>query len=108
MELINWIAGLAITLMAISFFYARKPANWSRSNRTRREAGTRMLIQSACSLWAALLIVARGLLALDGMAGLRLALPRTLPGVAILLACGCYWAVRGIALLRPRRIFAAR
>ena len=60
MELVDWIVVLAVILMAIAFFCARTPANWSRQNRTRRLAGTRMLIQAACALWAAVLVLARG------------------------------------------------
>ena len=36
-----------MTLMAIAFFCARTPANWSRENRARRLTGTRMLVQAA-------------------------------------------------------------
>lgn len=102
MELIDWIVILAITLMAIAFFCARTP-----TNRSRRLTGTRMLVQAACSLWAALLIIARGLFAIDGLGGVRLAPINALLGVAILLACGCYWSIRGSKLLKPRRLFAA-
>ncbi|HEX7910714.1 MAG TPA: hypothetical protein VF534_21840 [Paraburkholderia sp.] len=107
MELTDWIVILAITLMAIAFFCGRTPANWTRENRARRLAGTRMLIQAACAVWAALLIVARGLFALDGLLGLRPAPQQTLTGVAILIACGCYWSIRGRQLLKPRRLFTA-
>jgi hypothetical protein len=107
MELIDWIVILAITLMAIAFFCARTPASWSHDNRARRLTGTRMLVQAACSLWAALLIVARGLFAIDGLPGLRPAPLQTLTGVVILVAFGCYWSIRGSKLLKPRRLFAA-
>ncbi|HEX3636122.1 hypothetical protein PQR75_08160 [Paraburkholderia fungorum] len=107
MELTDWIVILAVTLMAIAFFCARTPANWSRENRARRLAGMRMLVQAACSLWAALLIAARGLFALDGVAGLHPAPLEALTGVAILIACGCYWSIRGSKLLKPRRLFTA-
>ncbi|CAB3777802.1 hypothetical protein [Paraburkholderia fynbosensis] len=107
MELIDWIVILAITLMAIAFFCARTPANWSSDNRARRVTGTRMLVQAACSIWAALLIVARGLFTIGGLPGLQPAPIEALTGVAVLLACGCYWSIRGSKLLKPRRIFAA-
>jgi hypothetical protein len=107
MELIDWIVILAVVLMAIAFFCGRTPANWSRENRTRRLAGTRMLAQAACSVWAALLIAARGLFALDNLPGLRLAPLQTLTGIVILIACGCYWSIRGRQLLKPRRLFNA-
>ncbi|ACD16013.1 hypothetical protein [Paraburkholderia phytofirmans] len=107
MELTDWIVTLAVVLMAIAFFCGRTPANWSCENRARRLAGTRMLVQAACSVWAALLIAARGLFALDGLLGLRPAPLQALTGVAILIACGCYWSIRGSRLLKPRRLFTA-
>ncbi|CAD6521915.1 hypothetical protein [Paraburkholderia kirstenboschensis] len=105
MELTDWIVILAIMLMTIAFRCARTPAGWSRENRARRLAGTRMLVQAACSVWAALLIVARCVFALDGLLGLRPTFQEVLAVVAILLACGCYWSVRGRRLLKPRRLF---
>ncbi|MFM0118228.1 hypothetical protein P0D73_05235 [Paraburkholderia sp. RL18-101-BIB-B] len=107
MQLTDWIVILAVVLMAIAFFCRRTPANWSRENRARRLAGTRMLAQAACSVWAALLIAARGLFALDGLLGLRPAPLEALTGVAILIACGCYWSIRGSRMLKPRRLFTA-
>ncbi|MFM0226653.1 hypothetical protein [Paraburkholderia dipogonis] len=107
MELTDWIVILAVVLMAIAFFCGRTPANWSRENRARRLAGTRMLFQAACSVWAALLLAARGLFALDGLPGLHPAPLEALTGVAILIACGCYWSIRGSKMLKPRRLFTA-
>jgi hypothetical protein len=107
MELTDWIVILAVTLIAIAFFCARTHASWSYDNRARRLTGTRMLVQAACALWAALLIIARGLFAVDGLAGLRPTLAEMLTGAAVLLVCGCYWSVRGSKLLKPRRLFAA-
>jgi hypothetical protein len=107
MQLTDWIVILAVVLMAIAFFCGRTPANWSRENRARRLAGTRLLIQAACSVWAALLIAARGLFALDGLLGLRPAPLEALTGVAILIAFGCYWSIRGSKMLKPRRLFTA-
>ncbi|MFM0170959.1 hypothetical protein [Paraburkholderia sediminicola] len=107
MKLTDWIVILAVVLMAIAFFCGRTPANWSRENRARRLAGTRMLVQAACSVWAALLIAARGLFALDGLLGLRPAPLEALTGVVILIACGCYWSIRGSKMLKPRRLFTA-
>jgi hypothetical protein len=106
MELVDWIVILAVILMAIAFFCARRPASWSRRNRTRRLAGTRMLIQAACALWAAVLIMARDLFVIHGLAALRPAPLQALAGAAILVAFGCYWWIRGNRLLKPRRIFA--
>ncbi|RKF49523.1 hypothetical protein [Paraburkholderia fungorum] len=105
MELTDWIVILAVTLMAIAFFCARTRANWSRENRARRLAGTRMLVQAAFALWAALLIAARGLFALDGLPGLHPAPLEALTGVAVLTCCGCYWSIRGSKLLKSRRLF---
>ncbi|MFM0294177.1 hypothetical protein SAMN02787142_1699 [Burkholderia sp. WP9] len=107
MELIDWIVILAVVLMAIAFFCGRTPANWSRENRARRLAGMRMLVQAACSVWAALLIVARGLFALDGLPGLRATPMQVMASSAVLIACGCYWSIRGSQLLKPRRLFTA-
>ena len=107
MQLTDWIVILAVVLMAIAFFCGRTPANWSRENRARRLAGTRTLAQAACSVWAALLIAARGLFALDGLLGLRPAPLEALTGVAILIAFGCYWSIRGSRMLKPRRLFTA-
>ncbi|WP_429294911.1 hypothetical protein [Paraburkholderia sp. CI3] len=66
----------------------------------------RVLMQAACALWAALLGVAHGLFAVEGLAGIRPTPAETFAGIAVLLACGCYWSVRGRRLLKPRRIFA--
>jgi hypothetical protein len=107
MELVDWIVILAVMLMAIAFFCARRPVSWSRENRTRRLAGTRLLIQAACAVWVALLIVARGLFMANGLAGLRPSPVYALTAVAILLACACYWSIRGSRLLKPRQLFAA-
>lgn len=107
MELIDWIVILAVVLMAIAFFCGRTPANWSRENRARRLAGMRMLFQAAGSVWAALLIVARGLFALDGLPGLRATPMQVTASSAVLIACGCYWSIRGSQLLKPRRLFTA-
>jgi hypothetical protein len=100
MELTDWIVILAITLMAIAFFCSRAPARWSLENRARRFTGTRLLVQAAFSLWAALLILVRGLFA-------RAAYQAVIVGAAILVAFGCYWSIRASKLLKPRRLFTA-
>jgi hypothetical protein len=107
MELTDWIVILAVALIAIAFRCARTPAGWARENRARRLAGTRMLVLAACSVWAALLILARCVFALDGLLGLRPTLYEVLAVVAVLLACACYWSVRGRQLLKSRRLFAS-
>jgi hypothetical protein len=105
MELVDWIIILAVILMAIAFFCARTSASWSRENRTRRLTGMRMLAQAACAMWIALLIVARGLFTIDGLAGLRPKPLHVLALVAILIVCACYWSIRGSKLLKPRQLF---
>jgi protein-S-isoprenylcysteine O-methyltransferase Ste14 len=105
MKLINWIVTLVIVLMAIGFFCARRPAAWSCRNRARHLTGTRLLMQAACALWAALLIAANALFSIDDLGGVQLSPPEALAGVALLLACSGYWSVRGRRLLKPRRVF---
>jgi hypothetical protein len=105
MKLIDWIVTLVIMLMAIAFFCARRLPAWSRNNRARHMTGTRLLMQAACALWAALLGVSHGLFAIEGLAGVRPTPLESLAGIAVLLACSCYWSVRGSRMLRPRRIF---
>jgi hypothetical protein len=107
MEPTDWIIILAIVLIAIAFFCARTPASGSLENRARRFTGTRLLVQAALALWAAPLILARGLFALDGLAGIRVAPYTILMGAAVLIVFGCYWLIRGSKLLKPRRLFTA-
>ncbi|EIF31634.1 hypothetical protein BCh11DRAFT_07164 [Burkholderia sp. Ch1-1] len=107
MELTDWIVILAVVLLTIAFFCGRAPANWSSENRARRLAGMRMLVQAAWSMWAALLLVARGLFALNGIHGVRPTPLQLMAGIAVLIACGCYWSIRGRQLLKPRRLFTA-
>ena len=56
MELTDWIVILAVALFAIAFYCRRAPARWSLENRARRFTATRLLVQAALSLWAAVLI----------------------------------------------------
>jgi hypothetical protein len=107
MPLTDWIVILAITLMAITFFCARSPANGSIDNRARRLTGARLLAQAALAWWVALLIVAHGLLRIDGMLGLRPAPLEALGGAAMLICCGGYWTLRASRLLKARRLFTA-
>jgi hypothetical protein len=107
MELTDWIVIFAIALLAAAFFCRRAPARWSLENRARRFTGTRLLVQAAFSLWAALLILVRGLFALDGLLGMRPAPHTVIAGAAILVAFGCYWSIRASKLLKPRRLFTA-
>ncbi|MGF6956192.1 hypothetical protein [Paraburkholderia youngii] len=105
MKLIDWIVTLVIMLMVIVFFCARRPPTWSHDSRARHIKGTRLLMQAACALWAALLAVTNGLFAVEGIAGVRPTPGESSAGIAVLLACSCYWSVRGRRLLKPRRIF---
>lgn len=107
MQLTDWIVILAVALMAIAFFCARSPASWSLENRMRRLTGARLLAQAALSWWAALLIVAHGLLRLDGLLGLRPAPLEALGGTAMLICCGGYWTLRARRVLKARRLFTA-
>jgi hypothetical protein len=107
MELTDWIVILAIVLIAIAFFCGRAPASWSLENRARRFTGTRLLVQAALALWAALLLLVRGLFAFDSLPGMRLAPQTILMGAVILVVFGCYWSIRGSKLLKPRRLFTA-
>jgi hypothetical protein len=107
MELTDWIVILAVTLVTIAFFCARTPANWSMENRARRLTGMRLLAQAALSWWVALLLIVRGMFALDGLLGLRPAPLEALAGAAILVCCGGYWIFRAARLLKPRRLFTA-
>jgi hypothetical protein len=107
MELTDWVVILAITLVAIAFFCARTQANWSMENRVRRLTGMRLLAQAALSWWVALLLVVRGVFALDGLLGLHPAPLEALAGATILVCCGGYWIVRAARLLKPRRRFSA-
>jgi hypothetical protein len=105
MELVDWIVVLAVMLMAITFFCSRTPANWSRENRARRLAGTRLLLQATCAMWVALLIVARDLFMIDGLAGLHPSPLFALTAVSMLILCACYWSIRGSRLLKARQLF---
>jgi hypothetical protein len=107
MELTDWIVILVVALMAITFFCGRIPASASLENRARRVTGTRLLVQAALSLWGALLILVRGLFALDGLLGMHAAPQTVLAGAAVLVALGCYWSIRGSKLLKPHRLFTA-
>ena len=107
MELTDWIVILAVALFAIAFYCRRAPARWSLENRARRFTATRLLVQAALSLWAAVLILVRGLFALDGLLGMRAAPHTTIAGAVVLIAFGCDGPIRGSRRLKPRRLFTA-
>lgn len=107
MELTDWIVILAVALFAITLYCRRATVRWSLENRARRFTATRLLLQAVLSLWAALLILVRGLFALDGLLGMRPAPDTIITGAVVLIAFGCYWSIRGSKLLKPRRLFTA-
>jgi predicted metal-binding membrane protein len=107
MELTDWIVILAVALLATAFYCRRAPARWSLENRGRRFTATRLLVQAVLALWAALLIVVRGLFVLDGLLGMRPPPHMIVAGALVLIALGCYWSIRGTKLLKPRRLFTA-
>ncbi|WP_144154654.1 hypothetical protein [Paraburkholderia sp. BCC1885] len=107
MELTDWVVILAITLIAITFFCRRAPRHWSLENRARRVTAARLLVQAALCLWAASLLLVRGLFVLDGLLGLRPQPQIVMTGALVLVGFGCYWSIRGSKLLKPRRLFTA-
>ncbi|HEY4350566.1 MAG TPA: hypothetical protein VGN31_05030 [Paraburkholderia sp.] len=107
MDLTNWIVILAIAWTAVAFFCLRPRADWSIENLARRRAGTRLIAQAVLAAWSAVLIVVRGL-ALPGTPRMRDTASLALLTVAVLLfVCACYWLVRGLKLLRARRLFTS-
>ncbi|ACC70941.1 hypothetical protein PPMP20_05075 [Paraburkholderia phymatum] len=106
MNLTNWVIILAVALISLTFFCSRAPASWSIDNRARRFTGTRLLAQAVLSFWSALLIVVRGLFALDART-IHIAPAIIFAGALVLIAASCYWSIRGRRLLKPRRLFSA-
>jgi len=107
MDLTNWIVILAIAWTAVAFSCLRPRADWSIANLARRRAGTRLIAQAVFAAWSAALLVVRGL-ALLSTHRMRDAAPLALLTVAVLLfGCTCYWLVRGLKLLKARRLFTS-
>ncbi|MFC0398905.1 hypothetical protein [Paraburkholderia rhizosphaerae] len=107
MDLINWIIMLAIAWIAVAFFCWRERADWSIENRVRRRAGSRLIAQAVFAIWSAALIVVRGF-AFTSVQRMPETTPHALLIVAALLAvCGGYWLIRGVKLLKARRLFTA-
>lgn len=106
MPFVDWVIILAIALMSVAFFCFRHRPCHSLSERARRMRGMRLLAQATVALWAALLIVHRGLTApADVPFGVGLS-PQVALGAALMLAItGCLWSIRGCRLLRQRRMF---
>jgi hypothetical protein len=107
MDLTNWIVILAIAWTAVAFFCLRSRADWSIENRVRRRAATRLIAQAVLAAWSAALIVVHGL-ELASAQRVHDAAPLPLLTLAAVLAvCGGYWLVRGLKLLKTRRLFTS-
>lgn len=102
MPFVDWIIVLAIALMWVAFFCRRRRSCRSLSERARRVRGMRLLAQATFALWAALLIVHRGLTA---PASMPFGPPVAFCAALMLTATGCLWSLRGRRLLRQRRMF---
>ena len=59
MDLTDWLVILAIALAAIIFLCSRGGRRGSLADRSRHVHGTRLLLQAAFALWAALLMLDR-------------------------------------------------
>jgi hypothetical protein len=106
MPFADWLIVLAIALMVIAFFCRRRRSCRSLSERARRLRGMRLLAQATVALWAALLIVHRGLTAPASVPfGLGQSLPLAFGAALMLTVSGCLWSFRGRRLLRQRRMF---
>ncbi|WP_407668233.1 hypothetical protein [Paraburkholderia ferrariae] len=106
MDLTDWIAILAIALLAIAFFCPRAKRHATRVDRARLRLGTRLVVQAALALWGALLTLERCLVFPHALPFGLTAPPGAMLAVALLLGCaGGFWAIRGTWLLRSRRLF---
>ncbi|MEM5400969.1 hypothetical protein [Paraburkholderia unamae] len=107
MELTDWLVILAIALAAILFFCRRGGRKGGLSDRARHLRGTRLLLQGAFALWAALLMLVRGfVLPLGEPFGIAIS-HHTMLAIALALAgMGAIWTFRASRLLKPRRIFS--
>ena len=105
-DLTDWLVILAIALMAILFFCKRGGRKGSLTDRARHLHGTRLLLQGAFALWAALLMLDRSfVLPLSVPFGIARS-PHTMLAAALALAgVGAIWSFRASRLLKPRRIF---
>lgn len=101
-DLTSWLVVLAIALTAILFFCRRVCRKGSLTDRVRHMHGTRLLLQGALALWAALLVLVRSFVVPFGIAishHAMLAIALALAGV------GAVWTFRASRLLKPRRLF---
>lgn len=108
MDLTDWLVLLAVALAAIAFFCSRGGRKGSLTDRVRHARGTRLLVQAALALWAALLMLERSFVTPHSVPfGLALS-PRMVLAVALaLVAVGGIWSFRASRLLKARRIFGA-
>ncbi|WP_321936769.1 hypothetical protein [Paraburkholderia sp. J8-2] len=106
MNLTDWLVILAIALAAILFFCRHGGRKGSLTDRARHVHGTRLLLQGAFALWAALLMLDRSfVLPLSAPFGI-VTNPHTMLATALALAgVGVLWSFRASRLLKPRRIF---
>ncbi|WP_322032936.1 hypothetical protein [Paraburkholderia sp. J76] len=106
MDLTDWLVILAIALAAILFFCKRNGRAGSLTDRARHLHGTRLLLQGAFALWAALLLFDRSFLPLNVPFGFAMS-PHAMLATALALAgVGALWSFRASRLLKPRRIFS--
>jgi hypothetical protein len=108
MKLTDWIVILAVALMAIAFYCSRSNPDATFCDRMRHRRGTRLLLQGAIALWAALLTLDRSFVSPGGVPfGLNLSADTVLALALMLVVAGCRWSVRGRRLLRSRQLFGA-
>ncbi|HKT90946.1 MAG TPA: hypothetical protein VJS18_02110 [Paraburkholderia sp.] len=107
MDLTDWLVILAIALAAILFFCKRGARKGNLTDRARHQHGTRLLLQGAFALWAALLMLDRSfVLPISVPFGIAIS-PHTMLATALALAgVGAIWSFRASRLLKPRRIFS--
>ena len=106
MLFVDWVTVLAIALMLVAFFCHRRRSRRSPGERARRLRGMRLLAQATVALWAALLIIHRGLTEPASVPfGLGQSLPAAFGAALMLTVTGCLWSFRGSRLLRQRRMF---
>ncbi|SDC40692.1 hypothetical protein [Paraburkholderia lycopersici] len=108
MNLTSWLVILAIALAAIALFCSRGSRKRSLTDRARHARGTRLLVQAAIALWAALLTLDRSFVSPGGAPFGHALNPRTALAAALALAAiGCICSFRASRLLKARRIFGA-
>lgn len=108
MELTDWIVLLAIAFMAIAFYCSRANRHATLADRARQRRGTRLLVQGALAIWAALLALDYRFVSPCAVPfGLTLSAHTVLALSLLLAAAGCNWLTRGLRLVRSRPLFGA-